>query len=75
MSIEKEGRVLDKTLLKYYRGRQVEDVDRAALEKLCRASYIEFYTESNSLFARVSETGRSLKPKLGPYLRLIVGRV
>ena len=75
MCTEKEGRVLDKTLLKYYRGRLVEDEDRATLDKLCRASYIEFYSESNRLYARASKTGRSLKPKLGPYLRLIVGRV
>ena len=67
MCTEKEGRVLDKTLLKYYHGRLVEDADRVMLDKLCRASYIEYYSKNDVLYARVTDTGRSLKPKFSSY--------
>lgn len=75
MCTEAEGKLMERTMLKYYRGRKIEDEDREMLEKLGRAAYIEYYLHKGSVYARASETGRSLRPKFIPYMRLLLGRV
>lgn len=75
MCTAEEGKTLDRTFLRYYYGRQVADSDHAVLDKLCRASFIEYYTKDGNLYACATETGRSLKPKLSSRMRLLVGRV
>lgn len=75
MSTAAEGKILDDTFLRYYYGRKVVDSDRNVLDRLCRAAYIDYYSENGFLYARASKTGRCLKPKLSSRIRLLAGRV
>lgn len=75
MCTAKEGKLLDRTFLRYYYGRKVDDSDHAVLDKLCRASFIKYYMKDGTLYACATETGRSLKPRLVPRIRLLMGRV
>lgn len=70
-----EGKILNDTFLRYYYGRKVDDTDRTVLDRLCRAAYIDYYSENGVLYARASKTGRCLKPKLSSRIRLLTGRV
>ncbi len=74
MGTAKEGKQLDRTFLRYYYGHEVDVSDRVILDKLCRASFIRYYTKDGRLYARATEAGRSLKPRLIPRLRILMGR-
>lgn len=74
MCTAKEGSELSEVMLKYYRGRQVEESDRTVLDDLCRASYMEYYSYNGRLYARPTDTGRSIRPKLIPRVRLLLGK-
>ena len=75
MCTEAEGRQLDRTLLKYYRGRKVDEENRPVLDKLARAAYVEYYFDGDSRYARASRAARDLRPKFIPYMRMLLGRV
>lgn len=68
-----EGAVLGETMLKYYKGRKVDEVDRKVLDNLCRASYIRYYTKNGCLFAGPTDTGRSIRPRLKVRIRRRLG--
>lgn len=70
-----EGKQLDRTMLKYYHDRKVDEEDRPVLDRLVRAAFIEYYYHGDSRYARASKAGRSLRPKFIPYMRMILGRV
>ena len=53
-----QGDRITEMLLKYRKGREVEDEDREYLDLLCRSYIISFYMEKGRLFAKASPAAR-----------------
>lgn len=58
-----QGERMTEMLLKYRKGRAVEDEDREYLDLLYRSYIISYYTEKGRLFAQASPATRRLIPK------------
>ncbi|MDO5862062.1 MAG: hypothetical protein Q4Q58_04645 [Thermoplasmata archaeon] len=71
MSTELEGREMVAILKKYYRGRAIDNADRKILDRLCRASFIEYYRDDGCWKARMSPEGRALKPRILRFPRIV----